>query len=175
VSRYSVLLVFESCLLDRFLLAEHRSRGWELPGGRVEAGEDPQRGAAREWMEETGLPLGRLEEVARHRRLDGSTGHLFLGAVLDQGKPPEQGIRLEGAVDPEGRILGQTWVHRLQEVAPLAFPHDPYLELAGAVLERARDGPWRLPEGETPEGFSKRLSRHPEARPRGDPVEVLPP
>src|ERR1700687_6454512 len=48
---------------DRVLLI-HRHRfitdtwGWEIPAGRVEAGEDPMGGRARETLEETGWPPG---------------------------------------------------------------------------------------------------------------------
>ncbi|MBO2460809.1 NUDIX hydrolase [Actinomadura violacea] len=37
--------------------------GWELPGGRVEEGEDPAESAARELVEETGYRPGPLEHV----------------------------------------------------------------------------------------------------------------
>ena len=166
-----MLLVFESRRLDRFLLARHVERGWELPGGHVEPGEKPVEGARREWEEETGLPLSCLEQVARHTRGDGSMGHLFLGAVRDQSEG--SAVKLVGAVDPRGRIIDQKWVRRLDEVAPLAFPGDPYDSLAKAVARRADTGDWRLPEGEDPQGFIRRVSQHPEAKPRGDPVEIL--
>lgn len=45
---------------DGKVLGVSRGRGvnrWGLPGGRVEAGETPAEGAARELMEETGLEL----------------------------------------------------------------------------------------------------------------------
>lgn len=36
------------------VLVRHPARGWELPGGRIEAGESPAQAAQREFLEETG-------------------------------------------------------------------------------------------------------------------------
>ena len=38
----------------RLLLVRHPERGWEFPGGRVEAGETPEEAMHRELLEETG-------------------------------------------------------------------------------------------------------------------------
>ncbi len=169
---YSVLLVFASPLMERFLLVENVARGWELPGGHVEPGESPFEGARREWAEETGLPLARLQEIAVHERPDGSRGHLFLGAAHEEpGTALPQPI---AARAPDDRIIDQRWVHRLQEVAPLAFPGDPYDSLADAALECAQASPWVLPPGESAEVFKTRICSHPEAKPRGDVVRTLP-
>lgn len=47
---------------DRFLMVWHPKRkGWEMPGGHVEAGETSEEAAAREFMEEAGY---RIEIVA---------------------------------------------------------------------------------------------------------------
>lgn len=171
MKQYSVLLVFESVLLDRFLVVEHKERGWELPGGHVEPGENPLEGAKREWQEETGLPLARVQRVAEHTRPDGSMGHLFLGAATDRNEPGGE-VELAGAVDPRGRIVAQRWVRHLREVSPLSFPGDPYRELAQAVVAATASGSWRLPNGEEPEPFIERVADHPEAAPRGDPVKT---
>jgi len=53
---------------DRLLVARraagaHLAGYWEFPGGKVEAGEDPARAAARELAEETGLTAGALEPL----------------------------------------------------------------------------------------------------------------
>jgi ADP-ribose pyrophosphatase YjhB (NUDIX family) len=44
---------------ERTLLVRHRTLGWSVPGGHLEAGESPSEGAQRELREETGL-TGRL-------------------------------------------------------------------------------------------------------------------
>lgn len=55
--------VFDAAL-DRVVLVRHRWRAWVPPGGKVEHGETPREGAARELREETGLRLELLEQPA---------------------------------------------------------------------------------------------------------------
>lgn len=43
---------------DRLLMTELRERGWDIPGGHVEAGEGPEQTMRREASEETGARLG---------------------------------------------------------------------------------------------------------------------
>lgn len=62
-------VVVVSCLIRNdaglFLLVKHRSRGWELPQGRVEQGESLIFALSRETLEETGVTIchARLEVI----------------------------------------------------------------------------------------------------------------
>ncbi len=51
---------------ENWLLTQHRTRGLEFPGGKVEAGETAEEAARREVMEETGGVLSSLEYVAQY-------------------------------------------------------------------------------------------------------------
>lgn len=50
--------------LERVLVVHHRWRGLVPPGGRIEAGETPREGAARELFEETGLDVDLADRPA---------------------------------------------------------------------------------------------------------------
>jgi ADP-ribose pyrophosphatase YjhB (NUDIX family) len=69
---------------DRVLLVEAGvlNRGWDLPGGKLERGETPDQGAAREAREETGLDVevGRLVMVDVKRRR--KVVFVFAGRIL---------------------------------------------------------------------------------------------
>lgn len=50
---------------DRFLMVRHARRAWEMPGGKVNAGEAPEAAAVREFREETGHTVTGLHVIER--------------------------------------------------------------------------------------------------------------
>ncbi|MER0476931.1 NUDIX hydrolase [Streptomyces sp. Edi2] len=82
-----------------FLMWRHRfisdTWNWELPGGVVDAGEDPGAAAAREAMEETGYRLtGDLEHVVTFQPMIGtvaSAHHVYVARGVEKaGEPTEK-------------------------------------------------------------------------------------
>lgn len=126
---YVVVICFEDASRRRFLMARHRERGWELPGGGLEPGEAPGDAAEREFLEETGHALDAAEELLAIAKPNGLC-HVFTG-IWGQA-----GHRLE----PEAgeAIVELRFVSRLGDVSPLAFPDDPYDEMARALGARLR-------------------------------------
>lgn len=129
VQDFTIVVCFEDERRERFLMARHRERGWELPGGRVEPHENPLEGAVREFGEEIGHTLKKSELVLRQPREHGlcwvATG-LFGSPV--QGWHPDQ----------EDKIVEWRFVRRLSDVEPLAFPDDPYEAMEVALGAKLR-------------------------------------
>ena len=59
---------------EQFLMVRHARRAWEMPGGKLEPGETPELGAAREFREETGYTVYDLK-VLEHEE----GGLVYLG------------------------------------------------------------------------------------------------
>lgn len=55
---------------DGWFLTQHKIRGLEFPGGKVELGESLEEAARREVYEETGATLVNLERIGEYRVLD---------------------------------------------------------------------------------------------------------
>jgi 8-oxo-dGTP pyrophosphatase MutT (NUDIX family) len=104
-----------------FLMVEHRQRGWELPGGKLEGMEGPVHCALREFREETGHLLASPKFVMKLAKANG-TCFVFTGGL---------GAPVGGAAD--AAVGGFRWFSRLPRAERLAFPDDPYAEM-GAKL-----------------------------------------
>jgi 8-oxo-dGTP diphosphatase len=77
--------VFVICKYENnWLLTNHKTRGWEFPGGKVEKGESPEDAAHREVWEETGASIEKLTPIGSYKVTD-STGFfikkVFLGII----------------------------------------------------------------------------------------------
>ncbi len=91
-------LVFERgrVLVSRRKAGQHLEGLWELPGGKVEEGEDPRAALARELREELGVEAtcGAVVDVTFHRYDDADKCVLllFFEATLLPGSPPPRAV-----------------------------------------------------------------------------------
>ncbi len=104
-----------------FLMARHQTRGWELPGGKIEGNEGPVHCALREFKEETGHLLLEPKYVFKLEKENG-TCHVFTGGM---------GERVT-VVEEDEAIMETRWFQRLPE-DNLAFPNDPYDAMGEAL------------------------------------------
>jgi phosphatase NudJ len=135
---------------DRYLLVHERRHGqlWYIPGGRVEPGERIEEAAARETLEEGGIPI-KLEGVLRVEhspQRDGTARcRVFFLAVPADDTPPKS--------VPDDESLEARWVHptelgryRLRseeviEVIRYVAGGGPVLPLSALTFEGAPWGP----------------------------------
>jgi 8-oxo-dGTP pyrophosphatase MutT (NUDIX family) len=122
---FAIVVCFETSEQERFVLARHEERGWELPGGHLEEGEAPLATARREFHEEIGRRLDGAHLVATWPTPEG-TCHVASGRLGDPVGEGEEAIR-------EWRL-----VHSLDEAEPLAWPDDPYEEIERALRVELR-------------------------------------
>jgi 8-oxo-dGTP pyrophosphatase MutT (NUDIX family) len=91
----------------RVLLIDHyrfitRTRGWEIPAGRIDEREEPQDAATRELIEETAYVAGSISKLGRYYAAIGSsnlTFHLYIARNLTP---------TGGAVDAN-EVLDRRW------------------------------------------------------------------
>ena len=101
-----------------FLMVRHKSRGWELPGGKFQPGEGPVHCALREFREETGHLLAAPHFVAKFKKPNG-TCFVFTGAW---------GVAVEDQ-ESDAAIAESRWFTHLPRDEGLAFPDDPYEDM----------------------------------------------
>ena len=123
VMEYTVIVAVSNGRAGKeFLMVRHKDRGWELPGGKFEAGEGPVHCALREFREETGHLLGAPHFVMKMLKPNGKC-YVFTGTL---------GARVENR-DTEEVVNGMQWFGKLPRDAGLAFPDDQYAEMGKAL------------------------------------------
>lgn len=122
----------------RVLIVRARGRRrWSLPGGRLDPGEAPRRGAAREVAEETGLSITVGELVGAYLRSDGSYALVFLATAAEGAEP----------VGPVNEIAAQRWVSRRKALRLLGRSARRRLREALARHDEAAAAPRRRRTG----------------------------
>src|SRR3954465_3527817 len=80
------------------LVKAREKENWQLPGGRLEAGETPHQALTREVHEETGLEAAPVRLTGTYRREDGTVARVYEARARG---------RLAG---PRREIVAQRWV-----------------------------------------------------------------
>lgn len=94
---------------DFWLLTNHKQRGLEFPGGKVEAGETLEEAARRETYEETGGILGGLKFIGEYKVSDKKGSFVkavFLGEI-ERIEKTNSYFETKGPVMVDGDILQQ--------------------------------------------------------------------
>lgn len=115
---------------DQVLMMKHPKRGWELPGGQVEVGEDLITALEREIFEETGVKakIGRITGIYSNIEVqEGYNGFETIPTILNCNFT---GQYIEGDLRTSDESLEVSWIDR-----------DEVLELVTTefILERIKD------------------------------------
>ena len=85
---------------DSWIMVKNKSRGWEFPGGHLNAGEQPEEAALRELYEETGI-LGTAKAV----ELDLILGGYVVLVRVEREVSPEPWISPDDSIQEVGWCL----------------------------------------------------------------------
>ncbi|MBU8879851.1 nucleoside triphosphatase YtkD [Bacillus sp. FJAT-29790] len=94
-----------------WLLTNHKKRGLEFPGGKVERGETLKDAAYREVFEETGASISRLQFIGEYQV--SNNGVTFVKAIffgqVDKIEDKEHYLETAGPVLIDGNLLELRW------------------------------------------------------------------
>ncbi|MEO2078467.1 MAG: RNA deprotection pyrophosphohydrolase [Bacillus sp. (in: firmicutes)] len=92
---------------DKWLLTNHKQRGLEFPGGKVEPSETLEEAARRETFEETGAVLGNVQFVAEYKVTDHKSSFVkaVFWAEVKEIDPTNNYHETNGPVLTEGNLL----------------------------------------------------------------------
>lgn len=110
-----------------FVMVRHRSRAWEMPGGRVEAGESYEEAARREFLEETGMVL---RDIVDEIHIPGSGGKVLVGFA---------GSRVSSPLSPEIAEV-ETFSSLPRRLSFPSAEYEPVLARARAIVESFKAG-----------------------------------
>ena len=87
IVKFTYVIAFRD---DKFVMVRHRDRAWEMPGGRLNKGENYEQAAVREFFEETGMSLDVIGKI----RISKPGGKVFVGLARESltEKPVEWNI-----------------------------------------------------------------------------------
>jgi 8-oxo-dGTP diphosphatase len=94
---------------EKWVLTDHKNRGWEFPGGKREKGETLEQAAVREVMEETGGKIENLHFIGEYKVGDGKASFLkrIYFAELEELLTQKSYFETNGPIFVEGDLLSE--------------------------------------------------------------------